>query len=237
MEADCSLDIGCPADDFAAFCDEHPGRTVVVYANTSAAVKARADWAVTSSIAVDLVRHLHEKGEKILWAPDRYLGEYIRTQTGADMLMWHASCIVHEEFKAAMLYDLKKEHPGAKVLVHPESPAQVVDLADVVGSTSQILAAARNLDADKFIVATEDGIFHQMKKELPHKTFITAPTAGRGAECVSCAHCPWMKMNSLERMVNVLENNTNEVFVVEQVRVRAEKALQRMVAFNAQTTA
>jgi len=203
-EAECSLDIGCPIDEFSAFCDQHPDRTVVVYANTSAEVKARADWVVTSSIALEICTHLRDKGEKIIWGPDRFLGTYIQKETGADMIMWQGSCIVHEEFKAEQLLEMKKEHPDAAVLVHPESPMSVVDLADVVGSTSKILNATRELPNKKFIVATEDGIFHKMKQYSPDKEFIAAPTAGNSATCKSCAQCPWMKMNerSLKRMVD-----------------------------------
>src|SRR5690554_2063904 len=141
LEATCSLDLGCPADEFAAFCDQHPDRTVVVYANTSAAVKARADWVVTSSIAVEVIEHLQARGEKILWAPDKHLGGYIQKKTGADMLLWDGACIVHEEFKAKGVEELKALYPEAAVLVHPESPASVVELADVAGSTSQLIKA------------------------------------------------------------------------------------------------
>src|SRR6478735_7488113 len=161
LDATCSLDLGCPADEFAAFCDQHPDRTVVVYANTSAAVKARADWMVTSSIGLDIVKHLHEQGKKILWAPDKHLGSYIQKQTGADMLLWQGSCLVHDEFKGIELDLLKAEYPDAKVLVHPESPANVVALADVVGSTTQLINAAQSMDATTFIVATDNGILHK----------------------------------------------------------------------------
>ena len=178
LDANCSLDLGCPADEFSAFCDAHPDRTVVVYANTSAAVKARADWMVTSSIGLKIVQHLHAKGEKILWAPDTHLGAYIQKQTGADMLLWQGACVVHDEFKAFELEELKKAHPRAKVLVHPESPAAVIKLADMVGSTTQIINAARSLDANEFIVATDNGILHKMRMMAPGKTFIEAPTAG-----------------------------------------------------------
>ncbi|WP_287965767.1 quinolinate synthase, partial [Diaphorobacter sp.] len=146
LDATCSLDLGCPIDEFSAFCDQHPDRTVVVYANTSAAVKARADWLVTSSCALDIVRALKDAGHQILWAPDRHLGAYIERETGADMVFWNGACIVHDEFKALELELLKKEHPQAKVLVHPESPPEVVALADAVGSTSAILQAAREMD-------------------------------------------------------------------------------------------
>ncbi|MFQ3243847.1 MAG: quinolinate synthase [Arenicella sp.] len=230
-DAECSLDIGCPIDEFSAFCDQHPDRTVVVYANTSAAVKARADWVVTSSIALEICTYLRDKGEKIIWGPDRFLGGYIQKETGADMIMWQGSCIVHEEFKAEALMDLKRQHPDAAVLVHPESPMNVVDLADVVGSTSKILNATRELPNKKFIVATEDGIFHKMKQYSPDKEFIAAPTAGSGATCQSCAQCPWMKMNDLQRLENVLNTGSNEILIEENVRADAERSLKRMVDF------
>jgi quinolinate synthase len=230
-EAECSLDIGCPIDEFSAFCDQHPDRTVVVYANTSAAVKARADWVVTSSIALEIVSHLKSKGEKIIWGPDRFLGNYIQKETGADMIMWQGSCIVHEEFKAEELLEMKKQYPEAAVLVHPESPMSVVDLADVVGSTSKILNATRELPNKQFIVATEDGIFHKMKQYSPDKEFIAAPTAGSGATCKSCAQCPWMKMNDLKRLEKVLSTGENEIHIDEQVRVKAARSLKRMVDF------
>jgi len=142
LQAECSLDLATPADEFSAFCDAHPDRVVVVYANTSAAVKARADWMVTSSIAEKIVAYLHAQGKKILWAPDKHLGDYVQRVTGADMLMWNAACVVHEEFKAQQLEELKALHPGAKVLVHPESPRAVIAMADAVGSTTGIIQAA-----------------------------------------------------------------------------------------------
>jgi quinolinate synthase len=233
FDATCSLDLGCPADEFSAFCDRNPGRTVVVYANTSAAVKARADWVVTSAIALDVVRHLHECGEKILWAPDRHLGSYVREQTGADMLMWHGACVVHEEFKALELELLKKEHPRAKVLVHPESPAEVIRLADAVGSTSQIIRAAQTLQADEFIVATDNGMLHRMKMLMPGKRFIEAPTAGAGAACKSCAHCPWMAMNGLANLARALETGANEIRVDPVIGRLAYRPIDRMLAFAA----
>jgi quinolinate synthase len=231
LEAECSLDLGCPPDEFNKFCDEHPDRTVVVYANTSAAVKARADWMVTSSIGLKIVEHLHAEGKKILWAPDRHLGAYIQSQTGADMLMWQGSCIVHDEFKTFELEELKKKHPHAKVLVHPESPASVVRLADVVGSTTQIIKAAQTLDATEFIVATDKGIFHKMKAGAPGKIFIEAPTAGNSATCKSCAHCPWMAMNGLANLAEVLENGVNEIHVDAEIGKRAQRSIQRMLDF------
>ncbi|MFN3565087.1 MAG: quinolinate synthase NadA [Burkholderiaceae bacterium] len=233
LDATCSLDLGCPSGAFGAYCDAHQDRTVVVYANTSAAVKARADWVVTSSCALDIVRALKDKGHKILWAPDRHLGTYIREQTGADMLLWHGSCVVHDEFKAFELHALMREHPDAKVLVHPESPAAVVALADVVGSTSAILRAARQMDASEFIVATDTGLLHKLRAQNPGKVFIEAPTAGRSATCKSCAHCPWMAMNSLAGVARVLETGANEVSVDAAVIDRARLPIERMLAFTA----
>jgi quinolinate synthase len=237
LDATCSLDLGCPADEFAAFCDQHPDRTVVVYANTSAAVKARADWMVTSSIGLDIVKHLHEQGKKILWAPDKHLGGYIQKQTGADMLLWQGSCLVHDEFKGVELELLKAQYPDAKILVHPESPANVVALADVVGSTTQIINAAVESDADTFIVATDNGILHKMRAAAPGKRFIEAPTAGNSATCKSCAHCPWMAMNGLQNLADVLENmdtsTANEIHVDPDIGKQAVVSINRMLDFAA----
>ncbi len=234
LEAECSLDLGCPADEFNAFCDEHPGRTVVVYANTSARVKARADWVVTSSIALPVAKHLKERGEKILWAPDRHLGEYVQEQSGADMLLWQGSCVVHDEYKARELAELKARHPEARVLVHPESPRAVVKLADVVGSTTQLIRAAQQSDAKLFIVATDNGILHKMRTLCPDKTFLEAPTAGHGANCVSCSHCPWMAMNGLVNLAETLESGKNEVKVDPAIIPRAVQPIQRMLDFARQ---
>jgi quinolinate synthase len=242
LNANCSLDLGCPAGEFSAFCDEHPDHTVVVYANTSAKVKARADWMVTSSIALPVVKHLAEQGKKILWAPDRHLGDYVQRQTGATMLMWQGSCLVHDEFKAAELLLLKKQHPHAQVLVHPESPASVIALADAVGSTSQLIKATQRPDAHEFIVATDNGILHKMRTLSPGKHFIEAPTAGNGANCKSCAHCPWMAMNGLQNLADVLERaadpgadmRANEIFVDPAIISRAALPIQRMLDFARQ---
>ena len=231
LEATCSLDLGCPVDEFSAFCDAHPDRTVVVYANTSAAVKARADWVVTSSIALDVVDHLDRLGQKILWAPDQHLGAYVQKQTGADMLLWNGSCIVHEEFRAKGLQDMKAMYPDAAVLVHPESPQSVVELADVVGSTTQLLEASANLPNQQFIVATDRGIFYKMQQRSPKKSFIEAPTAGQGAQCRSCAHCPWMAMNDLQRIKQELLLPANEISVSAELIEKAIVPLNRMLEF------
>jgi len=234
LEATCSLDIGCPADEFSNFCDLHPDRTVVVYANTSAAVKARADWVVTSSIALEVVEFLDSRGEKILWAPDKYLGAYVQKQTGADMILWDGSCIVHEEFKAKGILDLKQVYPEAAVLVHPESPESVVALADVVGSTSRLISAAKELPNQKMIVATDQGIFYKMQQAVPDKQLLVAPTGGSGATCRSCASCPWMGMNSLENLLSCIEEGSNEVFVDADIAKLAVQSLDRMMNFKAQ---
>jgi quinolinate synthase len=233
--ATCSLDIGCPADQFTEFCDQHPDYQVVVYANTSAAVKARADWVVTSSIAVKLVDYLAAKGHKVLWAPDKFLGDYVARQTGADMLLWDGYCIVHEEFKAQGIRDMRTLYPKAAVLVHPESPPAVIELADVVGSTSQLIAAARDLPHPMLIVATEQGIFYKMQQSVPDKQLVAAPTAGEGATCRSCARCPWMAMNSLQKVAQVLEQQTHEVLVDSTIANQAKSALQKMLDFAAGT--
>ena len=233
LDATCSLDLGCPIEAFSPFCDQHPDRTVVVYANTSAAVKARADWLVTSSCALDIVRALKDAGQKILWAPDRHLGAYIQRETGADMVMWNGACIVHDEFKAFELEALKKDHPGAKVLVHPESPPDVIALADAVGSTSGILKAAQEMDATEFIVATDNGMMHKLRTLNPGKRFYEAPTAGNSATCKSCAHCPWMAMNGLAGVAQVLETGANAIHVDPAIIPRARLPIDRMLAFTA----
>lgn len=231
LHAECSLDLNCPADAFIEFCDAHPDHTVVVYANTSAAVKARADWVVTSGIALPIVEHLAEKGEKIIWAPDKHLGNYVKLATGADMLIWQGSCVVHDEFKAGELVKLKQEYPDAAVLAHPESPQSVIELADVVGSTTALINAAKSLDAQTLIVATDRGIFYKMRKAAPGKTLIEAPTGGIGATCRMCAHCPWMALNSLEKVAEVLRGGAHEIQVEEDIRRGAVRSIQRMLDF------
>lgn len=233
LEATCSLDLGCPADKFSAFCDAHPERTVVVYANTSAAVKARADWVVTSSMALELVEHLDSQGETILWGPDRHLGGYIAKQTGADMIMWQGACVVHDEFKSRALEQLKEQYPEAAVLVHPESPQAVVDIADAVGSTSQLIKASQTMSNEMFIVATDKGIFYKMQQLSPHKRFLEAPTGGNGATCRSCAHCPWMAMNGLAAIENALATGgkAHEIHVDSALGQQAMVPLNRMLDF------
>ena len=232
LDATCSLDLGCPTDAFNQFCDAHLDRTVVVYANTSAAVKARADWMVTSSCALAIVYELKKQNKKILWAPDRHLGKYIQEQTGADMILWDGACIVHDEFKAEELQLLKELHPHAQVLVHPESPAGVVAIADVVGSTAAMLKAVVEGTATEYIVATDQGILHRMRQLAPNKVLIEAPTAGQSATCKSCANCPWMAMNGLANLLSCLENGAGEITVEEAIRVKAQACIERMLDFT-----
>ncbi|MDO6541009.1 quinolinate synthase NadA [Photobacterium sanguinicancri] len=236
LDAECSLDLGCPADKFTEFCDAHPDHTVVVYANTSAAVKARADWVVTSSIALEIVEHLDSEDKKIIWGPDRHLGSYIANQTGAEMLLWQGECVVHDEFSAKALRDMKHLYPEAAILVHPESPASVVELADAVGSTSQLIKAAKELPNQKLIVATDKGIFFKMQQLVPEKELVEAPTAGAGATCRSCAHCPWMAMNGLKAIEQALRDggSEHEIFVDEALREKSLIPLNRMLDFAAE---
>ena len=233
LDAECSLDLGCPIDAFSAFCDQHPDRTAVVYANTSAAVKARADWVVTSSCAVRIISHLMDQGEKILWAPDRHLGHYLQRITGADMALWQGHCVVHDEFKSRKLGDLVAKHPEAAILVHPESPEDVIDMADVVGSTTALIQACQELPNPTFIVATDRQIFHKMQQAAPGRHFIEAPTGGDGATCKSCAHCPWMAMNDLSQLIETLQTGSNEIHVDEETRRQALVSTRRMLEFTA----
>ncbi|GAK20805.1 LOW QUALITY PROTEIN: quinolinate synthetase [Vibrio sp. JCM 19052] len=236
LEAECSLDLGCPADKFSEFCDAHPDHTVVVYANTSAAVKARADWVVTSSIALEIVEHLDAEDKPIIWGPDRHLGSYIANKTGADMLLWQGECVVHDEFSADALRKMKSVYPDAAILVHPESPASVVELADAVGSTSQLIKQRKSLPHQQMIVATDKGIFFKMQQLVPEKELIEAPTAGAGATCRSCAHCPWMAMNGLKAIEKALNEGgaEHEIFVDEALRVKSLIPLNRMLDFAEQ---
>ena len=231
-EANCSLDLSCPIDEFSKFCDQNPEHVVVVYANTSAEVKARADWVVTSGSALNVVQKLHNEGKKVLWAPDKHLGHYVQSMTGVEMLMWDGACIVHEAFKAEGIERLKEIHPEAGILVHPESPKEVIALADVVGSTTQLIHAAASRPENTFIVATDNGIFHKMKEVAPHKKFIEAPTMGEGADCESCAHCDWMAMNNLEKCLDTLNTGNNEIHINSQIIDKAKNSIQRLLEFT-----
>ncbi len=231
LAATCSLDEGCPHEIFSSFCDQHPDHTVVVYANTSAEVKARSDWVVTSGIALPIISHLAKKKEKILWGPDKHLGRYVQKLTGADMIFWPGSCVVHEEFRSVALQRLRKLHPEAAVLVHPESREDVIEQADVVGSTTALIKAVTTLPNNEFIIATDAGIFNKMKQLAPEKTLLEAPTVGEGATCHSCANCPWMGMNSLHNLAEILKNGTNEIEVSPELALKAQVPIKRMLDF------
>jgi len=234
LEAECSLDLGCPIDEFSQFCDQYPDREVVVYANTSVEVKARADWIVTSSNAIQIIDSLMAQGKKIVWGPDRHLGQYIKNKTNADMILWQGNCVVHDEFKLFELEQLMDKYPQAAVLVHPESPEAVIAKADFVGSTKQIIAAGKASEADTLIIATDHGLFYKMSQEVPNKRLIPAPTGGKSATCKSCAHCPWMAMNTLVNLYETLRDMTNTIEVDESLRQRALLPLNRMLDFSYQ---
>lgn len=232
LEAECSLDLGCPIDAFSEFCDQHPDRVVVVYANTSVEVKARADWIVTSSNAIQIIDALKAEGKKIIWGPDRHLGQYIKNKTDADMLLWQGHCVVHDEFKLYELEQLMAKYPEAEVLVHPESPEAVIAKADFVGSTKQIIAAGKASKADTLIIATDYGLFYKMSQAVPDKRLIPAPTGGKSATCKSCAHCPWMAMNTLVNLHKTLVEMNNTIEVDEDIRQKALIPLNRMLNFS-----
>lgn len=233
LNAECSLDLSCSDDAYADFIAKYPNHQKVVYANTSAKVKSMSDWVVTSSMALSLVNHLAEQGHSIAFAPDKHLGAYIQSQTQADMVLFDGSCIVHDMFKANSLKGLKASNPDAKVLVHPESPPEVVALADVVGSTTQLLNAVKSNDSNKFIVATERGIFYKMKQAAPDKILIQAPNGGSGASCQSCAYCPWMGLNQLEKILSCLKEKTGEIKLSSDLCEKARIPLDRMLNFAA----
>lgn len=229
LNAGCSLADSCPAEEFAAFVKEHPGHTVISYVNTSAAVKALTDIVVTSGNAMKVVNSL-PADEKIIFGPDRNLGNYINTQTGRQMVLWDGACHVHERFSIERLLELKKQHPGAKVLVHPECRPQLRMLADEIGSTAALLKYAADSDASEFIVATESGILHEMRKRCPDKTFI--PAAPNDSTC-ACNDCGYMKLNTLEKLYNCLRYEQPEVNVDADTAARGRKPIQRMLEISA----
>ena len=232
-DATCSLDESCSYASFKDYCDNYPDREVVVYANTSAKVKAIADWVVTSSIAIPVIESLVKSGKKIIWAPDKYLGSYIQDQTGIDMKIWDGSCVVHEEYKTLELKKLINKLDDCEVLVHPESPRSIIQLADVVGSTTKLINASKSSKSKNIIVATEKGIFYQMKKLSPEKNFYEAPTEGEGATCKSCGRCPWMNLNTLDKIKNIFSTQ-NEITLDSETIIAAKKSINRMIDFEDQ---
>ena len=235
IDATCSLDTGCDFDQFRKFCNDNSDREVVVYANTSAKVKSISDWVVTSSIAVPLIEHLTSLGKKLIWAPDKYLGNYVVDTTGADMLLWDGSCIVHEEYKTTALKKMITKYPNSDVLVHPESPRSIIQLANTVGSTTKLIEASKLSTKKYIIVATEKGILYQMKKYSPDKVFLEAPTEGEGATCKSCGRCPWMNMNVIKKIVDVFKTTTNEIILPHDIISSAKRPIDRMINFTSTT--
>ncbi len=236
LNAECSLDLGCPIDEFTAFCDAHPDRTVVVYANTSAAVKARADWVVTSSIAVELIEHLDSLGgENHLGARSSPRETTYKNKPVLMCCAGRAPVSFTTSLRPEALTRMKGLYPDAAILVHPESPQSIVDMADAVGSTSQLIHAAKTLPNKQLIVATDRGIFYKMQQAVPEKELLEAPTAGEGASCRSCAHCPWMAMNGLKAISEALENGgaAHEIHVDAALREGALIPLNRMLDFAA----
>ena len=225
LSAGCSLADSCPADEFEKFVNEHPDHTVISYVNTSAAVKAVTDVVVTSSNAKEIVGSLPED-EKIIFGPDRNLGNYINSITGREMLLWDGACHVHEKFSAAKLVELKREHPEAKVLVHPECPKPVRIMADKVGSTQALLNFAVDDESQEFIVYTESGILFEMQRLCPEKTFIPAPP--EDGTC-ACNECEYMKLITLEKLYNSLKFMAPEIEVDPDIAERAVKPIQRML--------
>lgn len=229
LNAGCSLADSCPADKFAEFVKAHPGYTVISYVNTTAAVKAVTDVVVTSTNAKQIVESF-PKDEKIIFGPDRNLGNYINSITGREMLLWDGACHVHEQFSVEKIVELKAQYPDAVVLAHPECKSVVLKLADMVGSTAALLKYAVNSDKQRFIVATEAGILHEMQKKCPQKTFIPAPP--NDSTC-GCNECNFMRLNTLEKLYNCLKYEFPEVTVDPEVAREAVKPIKRMLEISA----
>ena len=225
LAAGCSLADSCPADEFAAFVAEHPDHTVVSYVNTSAAVKAHTDIVVTSGNARKIIEQLPQD-EKIIFGPDRNLGEYINSVTGRSMLLWNGACHVHDRFSLQRILDMKKEHPGAKILVHPECRRPLQLIADKVGSTAALLDYARADEAKEFIVVTESGILFEMRRQCPGKTLLAAPA--EDAEC-QCNECDYMKLNTLEKVYRALVDEQPEINVDAAIAEKALRPIRRML--------
>ena len=225
LNAGCSLADSCPAPELEKFIGEHPGHTVISYVNTSAAVKALTDIVVTSGNAMEIVNSL-PADEKIIFGPDRNLGNYINSQTGREMILWDGACHVHEQFSLEKILELKKQHPEAKVLVHPECPKPIRLVADKVGSTAVLLKWAEECEFDSFIVATESGILHEMRRRCPQKAFIPAPPAD--STC-ACNDCSFMKLNTLQKLYNTLRYELPEVTVDPAIIDRARRPITRML--------
>lgn len=228
MKAGCSLADSCPADKFEDFLKEHPDHTVISYVNCSAEIKALTDIICTSTNALQIVESLPES-EKIIFAPDRNLGNYIKSKTGRDMVIWDGACHVHEEFSLERILDLKKENPDAKIIAHPECQKPILLVSDFIGSTAALLGHVQKDQGNKFIVATESGILHQMVRNCPEKTFIPAPP--KDSTC-GCNDCNFMKLNTLEKIYNALKYEQPELIMDENLRKKAEKPIKRMLEIS-----
>ena len=228
IKAGCSLADSCAVEEFQQFIDEHPDYTVVSYINTSAAIKALSDIIVTSANAAKIIASLPED-EKIIFVPDKNLGDYVNKQTGRNMLLWNGACHVHQQFSIERILELKQQYPDALLLTHPECPANLREISDHVGSTSSMLKFSKNSDKKQFIVATEAGILHQMKKENPDKKFIPAPPKDSAN---TCNECVFMRMNTLEKLYLCLKNETPEIFIDEETRLKAVRPIKKMLEIS-----
>ncbi len=225
LEAGCSLANSCPADEFQKFIEKHPNHTVISYVNTTAAVKTLTDIVVTSTNAKQIVESL-PVDEKIIFGPDKNLGNYINSVTGRNMILWNGACHVHEQFSIEKILELKKQYPNAELIAHPECKSTIINLADFVGSTSALLNYTLKSDKKEFIVATESGILHQMIKKVPHKKFIPAPP--NDSTC-ACNECEFMRLNTLEKLYNCLKNETPEIKIKAELIDKAVKPIQKML--------
>lgn len=228
MDAGCSLADNCPAPEFEKFIKAHPGHVVITYVNCSAAVKALTDIVCTSSNAVDIINSI-PADQPIIFAPDQHLGRYLIQETGRDMVLWNGSCVVHETFDAQRIVKLKARHPNALIIAHPECPMSVLDLADFVGSTAKLISFAKDSPANEFIVVTESGILHQMQKACPGKILHSVPNEG---SCTSCAECPFMRLNTLEKIYIALRDETPEITLPIELSEQARKPIERMLALS-----
>jgi quinolinate synthase len=227
LEAGCSLAAGCPPEAFAAFKAQHPGHLVISYINCTAEIKAMSDIICTSSNAVEIVRQIPEE-QPIIFAPDRNLGRYVMEQTGRKLVLWQGSCVVHETFSEKKIVQLQIQHPEAEVIAHPECEPEVLRHARYIGSTTALLNYSLQSPKSSFIVATEPGIIHQMQKQAPHKTYIPAPPLNTCA----CNECPYMRLNTLEKLYWAMKHQTPEITLPEAVRVAALQPIERMLAMS-----
>jgi len=224
LEAGCSLADSCPAGEFMKVKEKHPGHIVISYINCSAEVKALSDVICTSSNAVKIVESF-PKEQKIIFAPDKNLGNYVNMMTGRDMVLWEGSCEVHDVIKTEAIINLKSNHPGAKLIAHPECKAVILQMADFIGSTTALLNYTKKEPAKEFIVATETGILHQMQKSSPDKKFYVVPAD----ETCSCNDCPYMKLNTLPKLLNCLKNESPEIRISDELMDKARKPILRML--------